>query len=108
MVESSEQGMLAQVARADKAGQPVVFLGWEPHPMNTNFKLTYLTDGDDIFGPNFGGASVFTNIRAGYATECPNVGAFVTKISFTLKMENEVMARSWMTAQNPRLLQKLG
>ena len=116
VVESSEQGMLAQVARADKAGQPVVFLGWEPHPMNTNFKLTYLTDGDDIFGPNFGGASVFTNIRAGYASECPNVGAFVTKISFTLKMENEVMgkilddgaepqaaAKAWLKA-NPAIL----
>ena len=46
LVESSEQGMLAQVARADGAGKPVVFLGWEPHPMNTQFALTYLTGGD--------------------------------------------------------------
>ncbi len=43
VVESSEQGMLAQVARAEKDGKPVVFLGWAPHPMNSTFKLTYLT-----------------------------------------------------------------
>ena len=39
VVESSEQGMLAQVKRADGRGEPVVFLGWEPHPMNANFEL---------------------------------------------------------------------
>ena len=33
VVESSEQGMLAQVARATDKGEPVIFLGWEPHPM---------------------------------------------------------------------------
>ncbi len=71
LVESSEQGMLAQVARAEKEGKPVVFLGWEPHPMNTNFKLTYLTGGDDVFGPDFGGAKVFTNVRAGYLDRMP-------------------------------------
>ena len=50
VVESSEQGMLAQVARATKRDEHVVFLGWEPHPMNANLKMTYLTGGDDIFG----------------------------------------------------------
>jgi len=91
VVESSEQGMLAQVARADKAGDPIVFLGWEPHPMNSNFKLTYLSGGDDVFGPNFGGAEVFTNVRAGFMEECPNVGAFIKNLKFSLTMENEIM-----------------
>ncbi len=93
VVESSEQGMLAQVARAEKDGTPVVFLGWEPHPMNANFKLTYLSGGDDVFGPNFGGATIFTNTRAGYTTECPNVGKFVTNLKFSLQMENEIMGK---------------
>ncbi|MFC3571566.1 choline ABC transporter substrate-binding protein [Paracoccus sp. TOH] len=91
VVESSEQGMLAQVARADGAGQPVVFLGWEPHPMNTQFKMTYLAGGDDVFGPDFGGARVDTNVRAGYAEKCPNVGKFLQNLEFTLPMESEVM-----------------
>ena len=91
VVESSEAGMLAQVARAEKAGEPVVFLGWEPHPMNANFALTYLEGGDDFFGPNLGGATVYTNTRAGYAADCPNAGKLITNMSFTLAMENEIM-----------------
>ena len=91
VVESSEQGMLAQVTRADRKKQAIVFLGWEPHPMNSSFKLTYLEGGDDIFGPNLGGAEVFTNIRAGYVDECPNVGQFLRNLTFTLAMENEIM-----------------
>lgn len=93
LVESSEQGMLAQVARADKAGKPVVFLGWEPHPMNANFKMTYLAGGDDFFGPDFGGAVVDTNVRKGYVTDCPNVGKFLKNLSFSLPMENEIMGK---------------
>ncbi len=91
VVESSEQGMLAQVTRADRKKEAIVFLGWEPHPMNSSFKLTYLEGGDDIFGPNLGGAEVFTNIRAGYVDECPNVGQFLSNLTFTLAMENEIM-----------------
>ncbi|MGQ8632725.1 choline ABC transporter substrate-binding protein [Agrobacterium sp. DKPNP3] len=93
VVESSEQGMLAQVARADKAGEPIVFLGWEPHPMNTNFKLTYLTGGDEVFGPNFGGATIYTNVRKGYVEECANVGTLLKNLQFSLPMENEIMGK---------------
>ena len=93
VVESSEQGMLAQVARADKRGEPIVFLGWEPHPMNANFTLTYLEGGDDFFGPDFGGATVLTNTRAGYVAECPNVGKMLENLSFTLAMENQIMGK---------------
>jgi len=101
VVESSEQGMLAQVARAEKDGSPIVFLGWEPHPMNANFKLTYLSGGDDIFGANYGGAEVFTNVRAGYTTECPNVGKLLTNLKFSLQMENEIMGKILNDGQEP-------
>jgi len=91
VVESSEQGMLAQVARAEKRNEMVVFLGWEPHPMNANFALTYLEGGDDYFGPNLGGATVYTNTSAGYTDKCPNVGKMLKNMKFSLKMENEIM-----------------
>src|SRR5260221_3915269 len=73
VVESSEQGMLAEVQRATTRNQDIVFLGWAPHPMNVNFKIQYLTGGDDSFGPNFCGGIVYTNERAGFAAQCPNV-----------------------------------
>lgn len=111
VVESSEQGMLAQVERSDRRGEAVVFLGWEPHPMNASFDMTYLAGGDDWFGPDFGGAEVYTNVRAGYAAECPNVGAFLNNLEFTLALENEIMgailndgtdpeaaAKAWLSA----------
>ncbi|WP_417429742.1 choline ABC transporter substrate-binding protein [Kiloniella sp.] len=91
VVESSEAGMLSQVARSTRRDKGVVFLGWAPHPMNANFELTYLTGGDDIFGPNFGGANVHTNVRKGYASECPNMGKLLGNLGFTLAMENEIM-----------------
>ncbi|TVP72040.1 MAG: choline ABC transporter substrate-binding protein [Rhodobacteraceae bacterium] len=91
LVESSEQGMLAQIARADRRGQPVIFLGWEPHPMNSSFEMTYLEGGDDWFGPDFGGAEVFTNTRAGLVEACPNLGVLLNNLEFTLEMQNEIM-----------------
>jgi len=116
LVESSEQGMLSAVARAARGEEHIVFLGWEPHPMNANFDLAYLEGGDDVFGPNLGGATVHTNVRAGYVEECPNVGKFLDNLSFTLQMENEIMgailddgaqpndaARDWLK-QNPDVL----
>ncbi len=89
--ESSEQGMLAQAARAQKSGEGIVFLGWEPHPMNKNLEMVYLTGGDDWFGPNLGGATVATNVRKGFVEECPNVGKFLQNLAFTLDMENAIM-----------------
>jgi glycine betaine/proline transport system substrate-binding protein len=91
LVESSEQGMLAQVERATRRKEPILFLGWEPHPMNTKYQIKYLAGGDDIFGPDLGGATIYTNTRAGYSAECPNVGQLLKNLKFTLQMENEIM-----------------
>ena len=90
IVESSEQGMLAQVARIYKKEQPVVFLGWEPHPMNANFSLKYLTGGEDFFG---GEGQVHTVTRKGYSDECPNIGKLFSQMNFSLEMENSIMGQ---------------
>jgi glycine betaine/proline transport system substrate-binding protein len=116
VVESSEAGMLSQVDRAQKRSTDVVFLGWEPHPMNTRFKIHYLTGGDDYFGPNFGQATIYTNVRKGYAEECANVGLLLKNLAFTLPMESTLMgkvlddkmkpdaaARAWLKS-NPQVL----
>ena len=59
--------------------------------MNANHDMTYLSGGDDWFGPDYGGATVYTNVRAGYLEECPNVGQLLNNLKFTLAMENEIM-----------------
>ncbi|WP_459207022.1 choline ABC transporter substrate-binding protein [Pseudomonas sp. MLB6B] len=91
LVQSSEAAMLAAVDRAGKRGEDVVFLGWEPHPMNNRFKMQYLTGGDDFFGPDYGKATVYTNTRKGYAQECSNVGQLLKNLAFTLPMESTLM-----------------
>jgi glycine betaine/proline transport system substrate-binding protein len=101
LVESSEQGMLAQVERATKRKEAIVFLGWEPHPMNTKYPMKYLEGGDDVFGPNYGGATVFTNTRTGYVTECPNVGALIKNLKFSLELENVVMGYILFDGMDP-------
>ncbi len=69
--------------------------------MNANFELTYLAGGDDVFGPDFGGATVFTNVRAGYVSECRNVGAFLGNLEFSLAMENEIMGKILNDGEDP-------
>nr|WP_217703177.1 choline ABC transporter substrate-binding protein [Celeribacter sp. HF31] len=88
VVESSEQGMLAQVERFVKKEDWIAFLAWAPHPMNSKIDLKYLTGGDDFYGPNFGGATVHTQMRKDYMAECPNVGKFLSQLEFTIEMEN--------------------
>ncbi|EPJ45785.1 MAG: putative glycine betaine-binding ABC transporter [Osedax symbiont Rs1] len=116
LVESSEAGMISQVSRSAKREQWIAFLGWAPHPMNANIKMEYLAGGDDYFGPNYGGASVYSNVRKGYQTECSNIGKLVANLVFSLAMENEIMgailddgkkpavaAKTWLQA-NPGVL----
>ena len=82
--------MLAQVERAEPDDW-IVFLAWAPHPMNVEFDITYLAGGDAYFGPNYGGAEVFTLARAGWPAECPNAAQLFRNLVFSIDMENEMM-----------------
>lgn len=117
MVESSEAGMLAEVQRSARLKKWIVFLGWEPHPMNTQVKMSYLSGGDDVFGPNFGEAKVYTALATDYTTRCPNAAKLIGNMQFNTDMENQVMqlimdksnpvvaGRNWLK-KNPAVLQK--
>jgi glycine betaine/proline transport system substrate-binding protein len=115
LVESSEAGMLVEVNRAIREKQWIVFLGWEPHPMNVQMKIDYLAGGDAVFGPNYGEAKVFTATPPDYAARCPNAAKLVSNLQFTTAIENHVMvpimdktdanqaALGWLK-QNPQVL----
>ncbi len=93
LVESSEQGMLAQVQRNDAAGQPSVFLAWAPHPMNVALDITYLSGGDEEFGPDYGGATVHTLARKEWTAACPNAARLFGQLVFSVEMENLLMGK---------------
>lgn len=90
--ESSEAAMLSQVSKAVKANKPIVFLGWEPHPMNRQINMKYLEGGDEIFGPNYGSAKVYTIISSDFQKRCPVEAKLISQIRFTVDMENELMS----------------
>jgi glycine betaine/proline transport system substrate-binding protein len=93
LIESSEQGMLAQVERAVKREAWVVFPAWEPHPMNEQYDLVYLPGGDEHFGPNLGAAEVRTITRAGFSKDCPNLTRLLKNMAFSVELENAMMKR---------------
>ncbi|MDN5569501.1 MAG: choline ABC transporter substrate-binding protein [Paracoccus sp. (in: a-proteobacteria)] len=114
LVESGEQAMVAQVTR--NGDTPTVFLAWAPHPMNEAIDITYLSGGDERFGPDFGGATVHTLARKEWAGACPNAAKLFTQLTFDVKAENTLMgailldgeqaqdaARDWIAA-NPEQL----
>jgi glycine betaine/proline transport system substrate-binding protein len=92
LVESSETGMLTQVERAVRDKKWIVFLAWEPHVMNTKFHLTYLSGGDAYFGPNYGGATVNTVTRAGFAGQCTNLARLFQQMTFNVDLENQIIS----------------
>lgn len=117
LVESSEQGMLAEVTRAGQTDGFIVFQAWAPHPMNLAHEIAYLTGADAYYGPDFGGATVHTQVRRGYLAECPNVGRLLTNLTFTIEQESagmayildeglepEAAATAWLK-QNPGVLE---
>ncbi|XUY29358.1 choline ABC transporter substrate-binding protein [Agrobacterium sp. rho-8.1] len=115
LVESGEQAMLSQVERAAKSKKGVVFLAWAPHPMNEKFSIEYLSGGDDYFGPDFGGAQVYTLARTGWTAQCPNAASLFKNLKFDVGMENKLMgeilagqtstdaATAWLKA-NPKII----
>lgn len=102
LVESSEQGMLTQVKKAVLKQQWILFQGWAPHPMNAEIPMAYLAGGDEWYGPNYGGATVHTQVRKGYAAECANVGRLLNNLAFTLELENEGMGYLVNDGTSPR------
>ncbi len=116
LLESSEAGMLAEVNRHVERQEWIVFLGWEPHPMNMKYNITYLAGGGEYFGSDYGAANVYTNVRSGFMEERPNAARFFKNLEFTLEMENEIMmamengaepreaAREWLK-ENPAILE---
>ena len=99
LVESSEAGMLTEAEKAMKANDWIIFLGWTPHPVMGEMKIAYL---DGMGDSGFGAATVATNVRAGYTTECPNVGVLLKNLKFSLGMEGAMMGPVLKDSADPK------
>ena len=94
LVPSSEVAMLAEVQSRVKQKRCIVFLGWAPHSMNERIDMTYLTGSNEAtFGPNDGTATVWTNVRQGFAEDQPNAARLFKNMLFPVSMMNQIMTR---------------
>jgi glycine betaine/proline transport system substrate-binding protein len=92
LVPSSEVAMLAEVQSRIKQNRCIVFLGWSPHSMNERIDMTYLNGStNETFGPDDGTATVWTNIRKGFAEEQPNVAKLLKNMTFPVANMNQIM-----------------
>ncbi|MEJ3653440.1 ABC transporter substrate-binding protein [Actinomycetes bacterium KLBMP 9759] len=77
LVASSTEAMLAEVSRRAAARQPIVFLGWSPHWMTTEYELHFLDDPQSVWA---GAGQVRSLTRAGLAKDDPDLARFIAQI----------------------------
>ena len=106
LIESSEQAMLMEVIQSTKRNKWIVFLGWEPHPMNKVIKMNYLEGGDKYFGPQGGESTVYINSRKNYSKECPNISKFFNNFSLSIEDENHLMSMILDNKMEPNIAAK--
>ncbi|RQD61897.1 MAG: ABC transporter substrate-binding protein [Desulfonatronovibrio sp. MSAO_Bac4] len=92
IIPSSETGMLSQVQSYARNQEWIVFLGWSPHWMNNIIDMEYLKGSDEnTFGENDGTATVYINVRDGFADDHPMVNNFLKNYLVPIDMVNNAM-----------------
>jgi len=92
IIPSSETGMLSQVRSYARNQEWIVFLGWSPHWMNNIIDMEYLKGSDErTFGENDGTATVYINVRNGFADDHPMVNSLLENYLVPIDMINEAM-----------------
>ena len=112
LVESSTDGMLAEVDRRTREGEWVAFTGWEPHWMNNRYDMCLLEDPEEAWG---GKSRVETLVNANFPEEHPELYEFFEQMKVNRQIqaqlidqidnsgkEPEQVALGWLRA-NPRV-----
>jgi glycine betaine/proline transport system substrate-binding protein len=113
LVASSTEAMLAEVSRRAAAGEAIVFLGWSPHWMTSEFSLHFLDDPQSVWP---GAGQVRSLIRSELETADPNLVRFISQISVDTATASdfiravdkdgkpaETVAQEWMQAHPDRI-----
>ena len=113
LVASSTDAMLAEVSRRAAAGEAIVFLGWSPHWMTSEFSLHFLDDPQSVWP---GAGQVRSLIRSELETADPNLVRFISQISVDTATASdfiravdkdgkpaETVAQEWMQAHPDRI-----
>ncbi|QFU00248.1 Glycine betaine/carnitine transport binding protein GbuC precursor [Halomonas sp. THAF5a] len=111
--ETSTPGMLSAVDAAIDREEWIVFAGWTPHWMNIEYDVQYLTDTQDMWGPEGGRSDVRSLVSTAFNASNPNATRLLDQLSFTAddqsamirgfsyeEREPEEVALEWMR-ENP-------
>ncbi|MGM0914728.1 MAG: ABC transporter substrate-binding protein [Pseudomonadota bacterium] len=115
--ETSTPGMLSAVDAALDREEWIVFAGWTPHWMNIEYDVEYLTDTQDMWGPDGGRSDVRTLVTSDFAEAAPNATRLLDQLVFSAddqsamirgfsyeEREPEMVALDWIRA-NPGKVQ---
>jgi glycine betaine/proline transport system substrate-binding protein len=113
LVASSTEAMLAEVDRHAASGKPIVFLGWSPHWMTTEYDLHFLDDPQGVWP---GAGQVRSLIRSNRGDADPNLVRFISQISVDVTTASdfiravdkdgkpaEAVAQEWMQSHPDRV-----
>jgi glycine betaine/proline transport system substrate-binding protein len=92
LVESSTAAMLAELEKNYKAKEPIVFLAWSPHWMNTEYDFHYLDDPKDLQGEFNDPSRITTVVNEDLSDEDPVAYAFLKAISLDEEQVNQMEA----------------
>ena len=88
-VASSEGGMFAQASKLMKSGDPVLFLGWRPHPMFVDYDLKVLEDPKGFFKTS----EVHVVVNNDLKEEAPEVHEFLSNWSMPVDDIEEMIVK---------------
>jgi glycine betaine/proline transport system substrate-binding protein len=115
-VASSEAGMMAQASKLLDKEEPVLFLGWRPHPMFANYDLKVLEDPKGYFKTSE--VHVITN--KGLEDRLPEAYEFLSNWSIDVNdieqmivkidggMEAEEVAQEWIDNNQDKVNEMIG
>ncbi|MEQ6887367.1 ABC transporter substrate-binding protein [Halomonas sp. CS7] len=81
--ETSTPGMLSAVDAAIDREEWILFSGWTPHWMNIEYDVKFLTDTQDMWGPEGGRSDVRTLVSTAFNESNPNATRLIDQLNFT-------------------------
>jgi glycine betaine/proline transport system substrate-binding protein len=92
LVESSTAAMLSELDKKYSAQEPIVFLAWSPHWMNTEYDFHYLDDPKNLQGAFDDPSRITTVVNEDLADDDPQAYAFLKAISLDEEQVNLIEA----------------
>jgi glycine betaine/proline transport system substrate-binding protein len=92
LVESSTPAMLSELDKAYELREPIVFLGWSPHWMNTRYDFRYLEDPKDFQGKFNDPSEISTIVNEDLPENDPVAYEFIRSVSLGKEQVNRMEA----------------